>query len=52
MWNLTHFDYDDSVYSKGYPYHMDDQLPNPHADEYWNPAKYLPHNIMAIPIFR
>ena len=52
MWNLTHFDYDDSVYAKGYPYHMDNHLPNPHSDEYWNPAKYLPHNIIAIPMFR
>ncbi|MDD4530307.1 MAG: hypothetical protein PHO80_02015, partial [Candidatus Gracilibacteria bacterium] len=52
MWNLTHFDYDDSVYSKGYPYHMDNQIPNPSASEFWNPADKLPHNIIALPIFR
>lgn len=52
MWNLTHYDYDDSVYSKGYPYHMDNQIPNPNAEDFWNPAKYLPHNIIALPIFK
>lgn len=46
MWNLTHFDYDDSVFSKGYPYHMDNLLPNPSS------SISLPHNILAIPIHR
>ena len=46
MWNLTHFDYDDSVFAKGYPYHMDNLIPNPSTDI------KLPHNILAIPVSR
>lgn len=48
MWNLTHYDYDDTVFSKGYPYHavVDNMLPNPSND------LILPHNILAIPMSR
>lgn len=52
MWNLTQYDYDDNVYSKWYPYHMDNQLPNPSALDFWNPARELPHNIVVVPTFK
>ncbi len=49
MWSLTHYDYDDNAFSKGYPYHMDNLLPN--MD---NVRKGIlrPHNIIAQPIFK
>jgi len=45
MWNLTHWDYDDSVYAKGYPYHLDNLIPNAANES----ALSLPHNLIAIP---
>lgn len=46
MWNLTHLDYDDNAFSKGYPYHMDNLVPNPATDI------KLPHNMIAFPVAR
>ncbi|NTU98874.1 hypothetical protein HGA64_02620, partial [Candidatus Falkowbacteria bacterium] len=49
MWSLTHYDYDDNAFSKGYPYHMDNLLPN--LDNVRN-GILRPHNIVAQPIYK
>ncbi|MEI8360908.1 MAG: hypothetical protein WCG01_02175 [bacterium] len=49
MWSLTHYDYDDSAFSKGYSYHMDNLLPN--MDNVRN-GLLRPHNIVAQPIYK
>jgi hypothetical protein len=49
MWSLTHYDYADDAFSKGYMYHLDNVLPN--LD---NVRKDLlrPQNIIAQPIYK
>ena len=46
MWQLTHIDYDDNVFSKAYPYHMDNLLPN------YDNGLIKPHNVIAIPLYK
>jgi hypothetical protein len=46
MWNLTHYDYSDSPYEKGYPFHMDNHIPNV------NENIKQPHNTVIIPFYK
>jgi hypothetical protein len=46
MWDLTHYDYQDSAYYKAYPFHLDNNLPN--VDQ----GIIRPHNIIAAPIWK
>ncbi|KAL9649755.1 hypothetical protein ABK040_009570 [Willaertia magna] len=46
MWDLTHYDYDDNYFSKAYPYHMDNYLPN-----LLNEIK-KPQNLIAFPLLK
>ena len=47
MWQLTmEEDYDDDSFYKGYPYHLDDCIPN-----FDNPIT-KPHDLIAFPIFK
>jgi len=49
MWSLTHYDYDDNAFSKGYPYHMDNRLPS--LDNVRS-GILRPHNIIAQPMYK
>ncbi len=49
MWSLTHYDYADDAFAKGYPYHMDNRVPN--LDNVRG-GILRPHNIIAQPIFK
>jgi len=51
MWDLTETDYYDDAFMKGYPFHLDNNLPALDAGPSWNPAYYKPHNMVAFPIF-
>jgi len=46
MWDMTHYDYDDTKYDKAYKYHMDNNLP--HLG-HWIPKT---DNIISFPIFK
>ncbi|KAH3732381.1 hypothetical protein Pelo_16786 [Pelomyxa schiedti] len=46
MWDLTHYDYDDTKYDKAYKYHMDNNLP--HLGHYITKTD----NIIAFPLFK
>ena len=45
MWEMTKKDYASDVYSKGYPWHFDNNLPGLEGNE-------KPENLMAFPIFK
>ena len=45
MWEMTKSDYASDVYSKGYPWHFDNNLPGLDGNE-------KPKNLMAFPIFK
>lgn len=51
MWDLTHSGYDDNVYNKGHPYHMDNCLPAVELSPSNTPT-YKPHNLIAFPIYK
>eukprot|EP00727_Mastigamoeba_balamuthi_P001018 m51a1_g10913 hypothetical protein (2455) ;mRNA; f:71063-79781 len=46
MWDLTHYDYDDTRFDKAYKYHMDNSLP--HLGNWIQ----KPENIIAFPLFK
>ncbi len=50
MWSLTHYDYADNAFEKGYVYHMDNLLPN--LDNINNRKILRPHNIIAQPMYK
>ena len=52
MWDLTKKDYEDNAFSKGYVWHMDNNLPAIDVGPPQNPAYYKPHNFVAFPIFK
>ena len=43
MWDMTHYDYDDSPFCKAHNYHMDNNLPG------FDVTIDSPHNIIAVP---
>ena len=45
MWEMTKIDYASDVYSKGYPWHFDNNLPGLEGNQ-------KPKNLMAFPIFK
>ena len=45
MWDMTKTDYASDVYSKGYPWHFDNNLPGLEGNQ-------KPKNLMAFPIFK
>jgi hypothetical protein len=47
MWDMTHYDYDDTPFDKAYKYHMDNNLPN--LDK---ASLIRPQNIIAFPVFK
>ncbi|KAG9397478.1 protein of unknown function UPF0086 [Carpediemonas membranifera] len=46
MWDMTHYDYSSTPYAQGYPYTIDNLLPNA------NNGIYKPHNIVSWPIWK
>ena len=52
MWDLTKETYEDSPFLKGFPFHLDNNLPAIDVSPIQNPAYYKPHNFVAFPIFK
>lgn len=52
MWDLTHIDYYDDAFMKGYEFHLDNNLPSLDVGPSWNPAYTKPHNFFTFPIFK
>ncbi len=52
MWDMTHSYYDDSVMTKSFPYHMDNNLPGLDVEGSGNPPTYKLNNVIAQPIYK
>ena len=52
MWDLTKETYEDSPFLKGFPFHLDNNLPAIDVSPIQNPAYEKPHNFVAFPIFK
>ena len=52
MWDLTKTNYEDNDYLKGFPWHMDNNLPGIDISPSQNPESLKPHNFLSFPIFK
>ena len=52
MWDLTKQNYEDNNYLKGYPWHMDNNLPGIDISPSQNPESLQPHNFVSFSIFK